>query len=439
MKARNVPHARIKELLAIAAKVKTNAPISPDEVHAIVSFEVPDKQTKFQKLLTRIALPGSILLGMSMASFPTFYTNLVTHLPRWTTMTDQQLSAVDYVWSIIGKPVKQKNIIYHVPNIVLYSFGVIGVKKLFEYLRKKTWLDKVNEAKTTLQQLIQEGKVNYNLNDGHSILFIGGGDFIGEQFYLNSAQGDVIVLASKKPNFTTHWLGYEPMSTFQSLQETLDLADAYNCGEYILFPVTDTEIFLPGPHKYDLSPEKVEVMIQSIRDIERIKGWPAKRIIIVGDKMQTSCVQTESISGAVDGTAEFVSLVSVSKRFEKIIILDATDLILEFIMKKYPGRRILFRASVDGGAEYKQRLYARLKEFGYDDNPENDYSLVIGYDLFEEQIERESIATNLQEYLPVVLSREVCDALTRNGYQSDDFIYVPELVLSKLKELAAQS
>lgn len=437
MSRNKIPHSKIKELLAIAGKVKLNQPVSPIEIESIIYFEYKDKQTKLQKFLTRIALPGSIILGMTMASFPAFYANLVTKLPGWTNMSDQLLAGVDYVWSIIGKPVKQKNMIYHIPNVILYSFGVVGVKKLFEYLRKKSWLDKVNDAKTTLLKLIDAGKVNYNLRDGHSILFIGNGDFIGHQFYLNNEEDNVILLASQKQNYTEHWLQYDPQITFNSLQQTLDLADAYNCGEYILFPVTDTEIFLPGPHKYDLSPEKVEVMIQSIRDIEKMKGWAAKRIIIVGDKEQTSCVQTESFTGVVDGTTDFVSLESISKRFEKIIVLDATDLIIQFLLEKYPGRRILFRASLDGSAEYKQRFYDRLKDNGYDDNPENAYSLVIGYDLFEEQIERESIATSLQEYLPVVLSREVFDALTRNGYQTDEFIYVPDLILSRLKELSA--
>ncbi len=65
------------------------------------------------------------------------------------------LNAIDYVWSIIGKTVKQSNIIYHIPNVILYSFGVIGVKKLFEYLRKKTWLDKVEEAKTLINKNIE--------------------------------------------------------------------------------------------------------------------------------------------------------------------------------------------------------------------------------------------------------------------------------------------
>ncbi|MFI5170921.1 MAG: hypothetical protein ACHQFW_00945 [Chitinophagales bacterium] len=433
MEHQKITTKQVKELLAIATKLKINSPVSPTEAEKIIHFQINDKQTKFQKFLTHIALPGSIVLGMTMAGFPAFYTNLITHLPAWTNMKPNLLNAVDYVWSIIGKPVKQPNIIYHIPNVILYSFGVLGVKKLFEYLRKKTWLDKVIEAKSTLKNLMEQGKLNYNLNDGHSLLFIGEGDFIGQQFYMNNKPGDAVILSGKAQNYTAHWLKYDPHLSFNSLQQTLDLADAYNCGEYILFPIIDTEIFLPGPGKYDLSPEKTEVMIQAIRDIERIKEWPPKRIIIVGDKKQQSSIRTETISAIVDGTSDSISLETIKNRFEKIIIIDPTDLVIETILKKYPGRKILFRSSIDGGAEYKKRFYERLGESGYQDNPENDYSLVVGYDLYEEQIERESIATNLQEYVPVVLSREVYDALIRNGYSKEDFIYVPEIVLDNLR------
>lgn len=429
--------AKVKQLLDISARVKANKPVSPVEADILSSFEIPEKESKMHKILATIALPGSIILGMSMAGFPVFYENLVSHLPNWTNMSEGLAAGVDYIWSIIGEPIEKNNIIYHIPNVILYSFGVIGIKKVVEYIRKKTWLDKVNDAKTILSERLTKGVVNYNLVDGHSLLFVGNGDFIGEQFSMDCKPEESIILATRAQHHTPHWLYYDPASTFQSLQSTLDLADAYNCGEYIMFPIIDTEIFLPGAGQYDLSPEKVEVIIQAIRDIEKIKGWPAKRIIIVGDKKQTSCIQTENIKGVLEGTIELVSLESVQKRFEKIIVIDATDLVIETILKKFPDRRIFFRSSVDGGAAYKQRFYDRLKEFGYIDDPENKYSLVVGYDLYDEQVERESLATNLQEYLPVVLSHEVHDALIRNEYKSDDFIYVPDLVLNKLKEMSS--
>ncbi len=437
METTKTPSAKVKQLLDIAARVRDNKPISPVEADLLSAFEVPEKESKLHKILATIALPGSIILGMSMAGFPAFYENLVSHLPACTNMSEGLAAGVDYIWSIIGEPIEKNNIIYHIPNVILYSFGVIGIKKVVEYIRKKTWLDKVNDAKVILQERITKGIVNYNLKEGHSLLFVGNGDFIAEQFGKNCDPEDSIILATHTQHYTSHWLYYNPSSTFNSLQNTLDLADAYNCGEYVMFPIIDTEIFLPGPGQYDLSPEKVEVVIQAIRDIEKIKGWPAKRIIIVGDKKQTSCIQTENIKGVLDGTIELVSLESVQKRFEKIIVIDATDLVIETILKKFPDRRIFFRSSVDGGAAYKTRFYERLKEFGYIDDPENKYTVVVGYDLYDEQVERESLATNLQEYLPVVLSHEVHDALIRNEYHSDDFIYVPDLVLNKLKEMSS--
>ena len=179
METTKTPSAKVKQLLDIAARVRDNKPISPVEADLLSAFEVPEKESKLHKILATIALPGSIILGMSMAGFPAFYENLVSHLPAWTNMSEGLAAGVDYIWSIIGEPIEKNNIIYHIPNVILYSFGVIGIKKVVEYIRKKTWLDKVNDAKVILQERLTKGIVNYNLKEGHSLLFVGNGDYCG--------------------------------------------------------------------------------------------------------------------------------------------------------------------------------------------------------------------------------------------------------------------
>ena len=46
--------------------------------------------------------------------------------------------------------------------------------------------------------------------------------------------------------------------------------------------------------------------------------------------------------------------------------------------------------------------------------------------------EQQKLSNKIDEYYPVVLSKVVNDALLRNGYKSNDFIYVPDLVLKEL-------
>ena len=435
--ARTLKRKEIRHLVDVSKKIKSKQPVSPTDIDVIIHLDTEDKKTPLQSILTKIALPGSIALGMTMAAFPAFYIRIVAALPAWTNMKPDMLNAVDYVWGILGKPVKQPNFIYHIPNIILYSFGVIGVKKLFEFVRRKTWLDQVNQAKETLEKQIEKGSVNYDLREHHSILFLGNGDFIGEEFVENSEKDNVISLATMKPVYTEHWIRYFISSSFETLNKALTLGDAYNAGEYILFPVKDTELFLPAEKEYDISPERVEVLIHMIRDIERMNKWEPKRIVIVGDRKQITCIRTETKSKVLDDTQEDVSLMSIDKDMRKVTIVDASDLVVKEIMRRYPERRILFRSSVEGSSTYKKRFFDRLDEMGYDDEKNYEKSVVVGYDLQEEQVARESFRTRTQEYLPIVLSKDLHDALLRNQYKPEQFIYVPDLVLASLESIAA--
>ena len=102
------------------------------------------------------------------------------------------------------------------------------------------------------------------------------------------------------------------------------------------------------------------------------------------------------------------------------------------------GRRIAFRATKDGLKEYKARFYSRLEKLGYKDTAKRKGVLTIGYDLFEDQTEQQTLSRIIDDYYPVVLSKTVRDALIRNGYREQEFLYVPELVLEILTKTAGE-
>ena len=98
---------------------------------------------------------------------------------------------------------------------------------------------------------------------------------------------------------------------------------------------------------------------------------------------------------------------------------------------------MLFRSSTAGSQIYKNRFYKRLEGLGYEDEKNTEASITIGYDLLEEQIQRETCHTALQNYFPVVLSKGVLDAIKRQKLPDNNFIYVPDLVIHKLKEMTS--
>lgn len=427
-----------KRLLNIAQRVEKNEPLSPDEIEELKGFEKIEKENKSIKFLKSAAVPASLTLGFFFAVFPGFFENLVKMMPSWTNMSDQLLSGVNYLWDLIGDPIKKNNIIYHIPNIILYCFGIVGIKLLIDVLDKKTWLDRVLNARDKLKTNLDLGRLNLEMREGHSLLFVGGGDFIGMQFCLNQPKDMTVTISQKKPNYTEIWNLYQTDALFDDLKDVIIRSAGKNCGEYVFFPVKDDQIFLPSPAAYDLSPHKLDIICQNIRILEKELGWETKRIILVGDKTHQSFVQSEDEKNVIKKSEDIISLDSIGKKYPNVTLIDPTDLVLKKLIEIAKGRKIVFRATKDGIYEYKGRFFNRLKQLGYKLDPKKKGVLTIGYDLFEDQTEQQTLAKKIDDYYPVVLSKAVKDALVRNGYKEQEFIYVPELVLTHLDKIASE-
>ena len=425
------------QLIAIAKKVSGDRALTPSEIQLLTSFQKEDKDPEVIALLKKSAVPGALITGFIFAVFPEMIDSAVSHLPSWTNMPSHMLSGADYIWNIIGEPVGKSNILYHLPNIVLYSFGFVGIKKLIDALDRKTWIDRVKDAKTRLTQNIENGTLHLTLPKGHSVLFTGNGDFIGMQFVLNHPAHSVVI-AQTRPSYTDLWNFYNPASSFEDLETVIDRTCQKDTGEYVFFPVKDDQIFLPSPSAYDLSPHKLDILCQDVRSIEKSNKWKSKRILIVGDRFHKSYVQSEDKFGKLKNSEDTISLETIAGKYPNVSIIDPTDIVLSHIVKLADGRKIVFRATKEGIREYKMRFFERLGKLKYKEDIKKKGILTIGYDIFEDQTEQQTLARTVDDYIPVVLSKSVHDALIRNGYKRSEFIYVPDLVLKYLTQEASE-
>jgi hypothetical protein len=426
------------KLIQITRKVTKTLPLTPQEITYILDFEKTDKTPKPVQFLRQLALPLSLAFGFLFTAFPHQFQQFTTHLPAWTNFPPPILTGVDYLWDLIGEPVHKPNIIYHIPNIILYSFGIFGLKKLMDAIDRRTWLDKVRTAKETLKQQIQNGTLTLQMKKGHSLLFVGQGDFIAMQFTLNHDSDDTVTIAQKKPTYTNVWNHYNNETLYEDLKTVILRASGHNAGEYVFFPVKDDQIFLPGEKAYDLSPHKLDILCQNIRVLEKELKWHQKRIIIIGDKFHKSFVQSEDQQQVIEKSEDIISLSSIAQKYPNVTLLDPSDIVLKKIITIAKGRKIVFRATKEGITEYKTRFYDRLQQLGYRQSPAKKGILTIGYDLFEDQTEQQTLARKIDDYYPVVLSKNVHDALIRNGYKKSEFLYVPTLVLQTLNQTAAE-
>lgn len=404
----------------------------------LLTFEKVDRPLTLIRILKVTAVPLSLLFGFFFTVFPENFERLTESLPDWTNMSPQLLAGVNYFWDLLGDSVEQANILYHVPNIILYSFGIFGIKKLIEVIEKKSWLDKVLAAQEKLRVNQESGNMNWRLPTGHSMLFVGEGDFIGMQFALDRRPSETITISKHRPSYTDIWNFYDVNTFYEDLKNVIVRSSGQGCGEYVFFPVKDDQIFLPGDKDYDVSPHKLDLLCQNIRTIEKTNNWKTKRILIIGDKFHKSYVRSEDQTSVIKKSEDVISISSVASKYENVSIIDPSDVVIKKILEIAKGRKIVFRATKEGIKEYKSRFYDRLKKLGYRSSSTKKGVLTIGYDIFEDQTEQQTLSRKIDGYLPVVLSKNVRDALIRNGYKENEFLYVPELVLEALTKEAVR-
>lgn len=432
------PKYQKSKLVKLSRNIAAGAPLAPADIEYFLGFEKKAEKSRLQLYVTRLALPVSLALGFFYNVFPSAFNNFIKTLPPWTNFSPPVLQGVDYLWDMLGEPVRKQNIIFHIPNIMLYVFGIFGLKKLYDAVDRRSWLDRVIAAQARLRTTITAGTQAFDLRRGHSILFVGRGDFIAMQFVLNHKPDEAITISESKPSYTDIWNHYSAQTLFEDLKKVLILADSSDAGEYIFFPVKDDKIFLPPETAYDLSPHKLDILCQNIRTVEKQNKWKPKRIIIVGDKFHKSYVRSEDKKGPLKKTEDIISLDSIAKKYKNVTLLDPTDLVMKQIIKIAAGRKIVFRATREGTAEYKKRFYERLEKADYRQVRSKKGVLTIGYDIFEDLTEQQMLSRKIDDYYPVVLSKNIRDALIRNGYKNSQFIYVPELVLTMTSKTAAE-
>lgn len=421
-----------QKLLVIATKIKQGKPVTPQEIDALLSFAVEEKDSSVGQMLKQTAFPLALFAGFLFVTFADFFDSFTATLPSWTVMSPELLAGVDYLWDFIGEPIGKENSIYHLPNVILYTFGFFGIKKIIETVEKRTWLETVMLAQEQLRQSLEEGKQILEMKQDHSILFVGKGDFVAEQFVLEHPIDEAVIVSETKPAFTNIWSCYDLCTLYDDLKKTLFRSDAATGGEYLFFPVQDNHLFLPSADSYDLAPHKLDILIQNIRTIEKEQQWVENRIIIVGDRYHHSSVQTVDERKVLKDSEEIISLASIAQKHTQTYLIDPSDLVLKKIIEIAKGRNILFRATKAGINEYKERFYERLHQLSY--TAKLKTTLTVGYDILEDLTEQQTLKKS-KNYLPVILSHQVKEAIERNGYARDEYIYVPELVLDELKRL----
>lgn len=384
--------------------------------------------------MLKVAAYISLFFASVLVIFPEVGEYLISVLPDFFLLPERAAKALDYVWGLVGKPVGKQHLMYHLPNIIIYAFGVAGVRQLWRRINKDNWRDKVEDAQTKLKADIAAGTARFDFSTGFSLLFTGQGDQVAKSLVVD----DPLIgptFASSKPPYTRLWGEFQNSDGDEGFERVVEQFNVEEAGEYVLFPVVDEHLFLPGPHEYDIPPHRVEIAVRRIREFENQNGWAQKKIVIVGDKEQFSHFVTCSKDGTLASPNDTVSLRTIADEYENVIVADPTDITLRKIIETAQGREILFRASDQGAEKYSAEFYHRLSLLEY--TPTSTDRLVVGYDISDLETEHQVLAQKDTDYLPVILSRDVFDLLSKSYLREGNFIFVPALVKRELQRLVA--
>lgn len=422
-----------KTLIQLARRVKDGERIDAGLVNPFLDHEFRET-SGFSRFMLRVAAGISLFFASVLVIFPEVGEYLIGVLPGVFLLPERVATAFDYVWGLVGEKVGERHLMYHLPNIIVYAFGVAGIRQLWRQINKNNWKDMVAASQDQLRQMIATGTGRFNFAPGFSLLFVGDGDQVAKSLVVDDPHIGPSLCSRRLPH-TNLWGHFKSADGDDGFEHVLAQFNTRDAGEYVLFPVVDEHLFLPGKHEYDMAPHRVEIAVRRIRSFEKEQGWAPKRIVIVGDNEQKSTFVTSTASGRVTAQGDEISLRTIGEAYENVVIADPTDITLKKIIEIADGRQIFFRASDQGDAKYCKEFYHRLSLLGYE--PTKEASLTVGYDISDLETEHQVVSQQHSGYLPVIISRDVFDSLSKRYLRDGIYIFVPSLVKQELQKLVA--
>ncbi len=168
-----------KTLIAIATAIKNDEKVEIELIDPFLSHKF-EELTKTSRFMLKVAAGLSLFFASVLVIFPEVGEWLIKVLPGFFLLPERLSKALDYVWGLVGEPVEQQHLMYHLPNIIVYAFGVAGIRQLWKKLNKNNWKDLVARSQEKLAKTIEDGTARFRFAPGLSLLFIGDGDQLGK-------------------------------------------------------------------------------------------------------------------------------------------------------------------------------------------------------------------------------------------------------------------
>jgi len=426
-------------------------PLKKEELKKLLNDIALDRKIEPQKMedflsMPKIAIRESLStfdvnflftitsLGVLSLGFNNFFKEKMPTLGKVGPFTDAFLLAFEAMSEMRAT---QATVMSHLPHVFLSAGVAYGLGKTAYVAVENIGRRRRIHGREKLDELIEEGGVNFSMNPKHTAAFVERGDQLAEEIAKNNNFGDFIQIGSAKPKESNIWGLWKESFNKKEIYNVLDRCDFEKAGEALIMPVEDKNIFLPEKENHDMTVGEIAVLINILDAYCDSKKCPRKKIFIIGarDMEQVYVTKKDLHDLGIRDTATLVGTVeAINKKNggNRIEIVDPTmDVILPEVIRIANGRTIVHREPEESEKKYVENFFNKLNELGY--HPTNEEKVTFNYNVTtaKKELGKNDICA--------ILDQNAKDILMLGGIPEENILVVPQMIVKYLTEKMKKS
>lgn len=391
--------------------------LTPDEIQ-----ELQEQSIKWSFNYTWTVFSVYLLTDIIRRGFPEFDPFLGVELP------DIIHSFLQAIHNITVNSADSKLLKDHFPFILLW---LSLISWIWEFANSKWLKQKLEATKDRVQNLLDEWEMNYAMKEWHSAIFAGEWDFLADLLQSTLPSDEAMYYSTSSPDEDVPvWQNLDDKAWYEEFKKRLDTWSFASAGEAILFPVKQSEMFLPWNSKdsFDMSLPEIKSYISMLDRYCWEVNISKKKVVIVWASSLFQDYKNSSWADIRDNLWDFIDEMN-----GRIDLIDPTELVFNELKQRTQWKNIIFHASSEDYDKYYSLFQKEAEKYNLPLSVEEWEDVHINYntsDVFSLHNDEINKGNNIL----IILDPSIYDsAVSQVGI--DNIIYVPDLVNTQLEKI----